>query len=84
MARMEKIKGILRAIDDDRKILEVLLPDNVIHVQTTFPDNWTPNIKHYRYLEKLEWETPGILSYLGKSVEIQLSDGVADKIETID
>ena len=83
MARIETIKGYLNAIDDENKIVEIELEDNVIHVQTTFPDTRIPNIKRYRYAEKLEWETPSFLDCLGKQVEVRLVDGVVDKITSL-
>jgi len=80
MARIEKVEGFLRVVDDETKSLEIEPDDNVIHVQTTFPETRPPNIKRYRYLEKLEWEAPNFLDHIGKRVEIRLVDGVADKI----
>ncbi len=83
MVRIKKKRGTIQAIDDEKKEIELLLDSNVIHVQSTYPENRVSNAKRYRYSEKLEWETPSILTYLNRRVEIQLSDDVIDHIEFV-
>ena len=83
MARLETIKCRLKAIDDVGKVLEVIPDTNIIHVQTTFPDNSPPNIRHFHYDERLEWQDPNFLNYLGKKVELLLVDNVVDKINPL-
>lgn len=80
MARIEKIKCLLKSIDDESKVLEIIPENNVIYVQTTYPETKTPNIIRYPYDEKLEWQDQNLLDHVLKKVEIQLVDGVVDKI----
>ncbi len=44
MAKIETIRGILKSVDDENKPLEIELDDNVIHVQTRYPETRIPAI----------------------------------------
>ena len=80
MASIKAISCFLKSIDDEATMLEVIEDDNVIHVQSTYPEARVPNINRYPYNVKLNWQDKKLRTYTGRKVELQLVDGVVEKI----